>query len=466
LGEREQATVLDILLVDDEPAIRQTLSLALRAQGHRLETAADGAEAMARLDARAFGLVVSDVRLPKVDGFTILRRIVHDAPATDVLLMTAYGTIPDAVVAMRERAADYVTKPFQIEEFVSIVGHIDERRQLKEELRRTREELANIRSMDSITGRSPSATRVREQVHAVADTDAAVLLTGESGTGKELVARTLHELSSRRDKPFVAVNCGAVPTSLIEAELFGHERGAFTGAVRRREGRFASAQGGTLFLDEIGEMAPEAQVKLLRVLQEGTFQAVGSDRTQTADVRLISATNRDLKEQCATGAFRPDLYYRVRVFEIRLAALRDRLTDLPMLIEQFLREYSPPGVRHPGLTPAAWGALSHYPFPGNIRELKHSIQHATILARGGEIDLHHLPPELGGVGAMAQQQSISAGLQETMARHEREYLMRALEVANGERQVAARILGISRKTLWKKLKAFGIFHATAPAEPS
>src|SRR4051794_35112415 len=301
--EGESKNVPDILLVDAEPAIRQTLTTVLRAQGHRLETAADGAEAMARLDSRAFGLVVSDVRLPKIDGFTILRRIVQDSPATDVLLMTAYGTIPDAVVAMRERAADYVTKPFQIEEFVSLVDRIDERRQLKEELRRAREELATMRSKDSLTGRSPSVTRVREQVHAVADTDASVLLTGESGTGKELVARTLHELSSRRDKPFVAVNCGAVPTTLIEAELFGHERGAFTGAVRRREGRFAAANGGTLFLDEIGEMAPEAQVKLLRVLQEGTFQAVGSDRTQTADVRIISATNRDLKELCATASF-------------------------------------------------------------------------------------------------------------------------------------------------------------------
>jgi two-component system response regulator AtoC len=456
--------VLDILLVDDEPAIRQTLTSALRAQGHRLETAADGAEAMARLDSRAFGLVVSDVRLPKIDGFTILRRIVQDSPATDVLLMTAYGTIPDAVVAMRERAADYVTKPFQIEEFVSLVDRIDERRQLKEELRRAREELATMRSKDSLTGRSPSVTRVREQVHAVADTDAAVLLTGESGTGKELVARMLHDLSSRRERPFVAVNCGAVPTSLIEAELFGHERGAFTGAVRRRDGRFAAAQGGTLFLDEIGEMAPEAQVKLLRVLQEGTFTPVGSDRTSTADVRVVSATNRDLKELCASGNFRHDLYYRIRVFEIQLSPLRERLTDLPMLIEQFLNEYSVES-KHPGLTPSAWGALSHYGFPGNIRELKHSIQHATILARGGEIDLPHLPPEISGIGSNPQA-TFGASLQATMVRHEREYLVRALEVANGERQMAARILGISRKTLWKKLKAFGISDAPSPSDPS
>jgi DNA-binding NtrC family response regulator len=293
-----------------------------------------------------------------------------------------------------------------------------------------------------------------------------VLLTGESGTGKELVARTLHELSARRDKPFVAVNCGAVPTSLIEAELFGHERGAFTGAVRRREGRFAAANGGTLFLDEIGEMAPEAQVKLLRVLQEGTYEAVGSDRTQIADVRLISATNRDLKELCIGGSFRRDLFYRIRVFEIPLAPLRDRLTDLPMLIEQFLRDYTPPGGRTPGLTPAAWGALSHYAFPGNIRELKHSIQHATILARGQDIDVHHLPPEMSGAsGGKLTHDGLGSSLRETLMRHEREYLTRALEVANGERQTAARVLGISRKTLWKKLKEFGISDAAEPDGP-
>ena len=455
--------MLDILLVDDEPAIRQTLTTVLRAQGHRLETACDGAEAMARLDSRAFELVVSDVRLPKVDGFTILRRIVQDSPGTEVLLMTAYGTIQDAVVAMRERAADYVTKPFQVEELVSIVERIDERRQLKEELRRAREELANIRSLDSLTGRSPAITRVREQVHAVADSDASVLLTGESGTGKELVARTLHELSPRRDKPFIAVNCGAVPTTLIEAELFGHEKGAFTGAVRRREGRFAAANGGTLFLDEIGEMAPEAQVKLLRVLQEGTYEAVGSDHTQTADVRLISATNRDLKELCIGGSFRRDLFYRIRVFEIQLAPLRERLTDLPMLTEQFLRDYAPPGVHPAGLTAAAWGALSHYAFPGNIRELKHSIQHATILARGAEIDIAHLPPEISGAGRLTHDQ-MGPSLRETLMRHEREYLTRALEVANGERQMAARVLGISRKTLWKKLKEYGITHAAQPED--
>jgi DNA-binding NtrC family response regulator len=447
--------VLEILLVDDETAIRLPVSEALRARGHHVATAADGDEAMARLDAEVFHLVVSDVRLPRGDGFSILRRVRRDCPWTDVLLMTAYGTIADAVAAMKEQAIDYVTKPFDVQELVTVVDRIDERRRLKEELRQVRAQLAARRSDDHLIGRSPPVARLREQVEAVAATDAAVLLTGESGTGKELVARMLHDRSSRRDRPFIAVNCAAVPPTLIEAELFGYERGAFTGALRKREGRFSAANGGTLFLDEIGEMPLEAQAKLLRVLQDGTFEPIGTNATMRVDVRLISASNRDLRTAIEQGVFRQDVYYRVRVLELLLPPLRERPTDLPLLVEHFLREFTPAGETPPSLSPAAWAALGRYPFPGNVRELKHAIQHATILARGGEVQLQHLPRDLLG-DADDEPAGHVRPLSMVIEEYEREHILRTLKLVQGERKRAAELLGISRKSLWKKMGRYGL----------
>jgi two-component system, NtrC family, response regulator AtoC len=447
--------VLEILLVDDETAIRLPVSEALRARGHHVATAADGDEAMARLDAEVFHLVVSDVRLPRGDGFSILRRVRRDCPWTDVLLMTAYGTIADAVAAMKEQAIDYVTKPFDVQELVTVVDRIDERRRLKEELRQVRAQLAARRADDHLIGRSPPVARLREQVEAVAATDAAVLLTGESGTGKELVARMLHDRSPRRDRPFVAVNCAAVPPTLIEAELFGYERGAFTGALRKREGRFSAANSGTLFLDEIGEMPLEAQAKLLRVLQDGTFEPIGTNTSMRVDVRLISASNRDLRTAIEQGGFRQDLYYRVRVLELLLPPLRERPSDLPLLVEHFLREFTPAGETPPSLSPSAWAALGRYPFPGNVRELKHAIQHATILARGGEIQLQHLPRDLLG-DADDEPAGHVRPLSMVIEEYEREHILRTLKLVQGERKRAAELLGISRKSLWKKMGRYGL----------
>jgi DNA-binding NtrC family response regulator len=447
--------MLDILVVDDEPSIRVPLGHALRARGHRVAVASDGAEAMSRLDAQVFGLVVSDVKLPRVDGFTILRRLRKECPGTDVVLMTAFGTIADAVAAMKERAVDYVTKPFDLEEMVLVVERIDERRRLLRELEEARGQLAARRSSDHIVGRSPQVTQLREQVAAIADSAAAVLLTGESGTGKELVARMIHDRSPRREKPFVAVNCAAIPASLIEAELFGHERGAFTGAFKRRAGRFKAADGGTLFLDEIGEMPAELQPKMLRVLQEGMFEPIGTNTSVHVDVRVISASNRDLKAAVASGAFRKDLFYRIRVFDLRLPPLRERRGDLPLLVGQFLSEFTPPGERMPMLSPSAWAALEHYPFPGNIRELKHAIQHATILARGSDIDLPHLPEDVrGDIGTPLPEQV--RPLEMALEQYEREYITRTLHMTKGERKRTAEMLGISRKSLWKKMSKYAL----------
>jgi DNA-binding NtrC family response regulator len=446
--------MLDILVVDDEPSIRVPLGHALRARGHRVAVASDGAEAMSRLDAQVFSLVVSDVKLPRVDGFTILRRLRKECPGTDVVLMTAFGTIADAVAAMKERAIDYVTKPFDLQEMIMVVDRIDERRRLVRELEEARAQLA-VRRADSLIGCSPQISQLRDQVAAIADSAAAVLLTGESGTGKELVARMIHDRSPRRDKAFVAVNCAAIPASLIEAELFGHERGAFTGAFKRRAGRFKAADGGTLFLDEIGEMPGELQPKILRVLQEGTFEPIGTNTPMHVDVRVISATNRDLKAAVADGGFRKDLYYRIRVFDLRIPPLRERRGDLALLVGQFLSEFNTPGDRPPMLSPGAWAALEHYQFPGNIRELKHAIQHATILARGSDIDLHHLPEDIRGEAATEQLAEVRP-LEMALEQYEREYIVRTLELSEGERKRAAEMLGISRKSLWKKMSKYAI----------
>jgi DNA-binding NtrC family response regulator len=446
--------MLNILLVDDEPDLRVSLGQVLREEGHAVDMASDGEAAMARLAVQPFHLVVSDVRLPKLDGLTLLRRIRRDFPSTEVLLMTAYGSIGDAVTAMKDSAVDYLTKPFDIDHLVTAVGRIDDRLRVRGERVRAQ---AQEGSADTVrlVGRCSAVLQLVEKIDTIADTQAAVLLTGESGTGKELVARMLHERSSRRDRPLVIVNCAAVPPSLIEAELFGHERGAFTGAVKRRDGRFKAADGGTLFLDEIGEMPLETQAKLLRVLQEGEVVPAGSNVSVKVDVRLVSATNRDLKAMVAEGRFREDLYYRIKVFDLHLPTLRERRGDLALLVEQFLREFGAEGDL-PALSPSAWAAISEYAFPGNVRELRHAIQHASILARGEEIELAHLPPEISGRGSDGNGNGASHSLVEAMEQYEKELIMRTIRGTGEKRQRAAKLLGISRKSLWKKLTKYGL----------
>jgi DNA-binding NtrC family response regulator len=447
--------MLDILLIDDEADIRLPLGEALRDLGHRVSLAADGGEAMRCLDHQTFHLVMSDVRLPKVDGFTILRRVRAERPETYVVLMTAFGTIQEAVAAVKETAVDYVTKPFELPEILGIVHRIDERWRLLRELAEARAQLAADHAEHVIEGRSPAMVHLRSQIMAIASSSAAVLLAGESGTGKELAARMIHANSERRDRAFVPVNCAAVPATLIEAELFGHERGAFTGAVKRREGRFKAADGGTLFLDEIAEMPMEVQAKLLRVLQDGAFEPIGTSTTIQVDVRLISASNRDLKAMVAEGRFRQDLYYRIKVFELPLPPLRQRLVDLPVLVEQFLREFTAEGQRPPTIAPAAWAALQTHSYPGNVRELRHAIQHATILAQGLQIEPHHLPVEFRG-GVAAPSAGAVEPLALAMAQFEKRYIERTLETTSGERTRTAELLGISRKNLWEKMVKYGL----------
>jgi DNA-binding NtrC family response regulator len=459
---------LDVLFVDDEPGVREPVVHALRSVGHRVTVATDGAEALALVEETPFDVVVTDIRLPKVDGFSILRQVREDVPGTDVVLITAFGSIADAVSAMRERAFDYVTKPFEPATLVRILDGIAERRLLRRELAEARSQLAAADPGNLLVGRSPAMLRLLEQVEAIAESEATVLLTGESGTGKELVAKTIHERGPRRSKPFVALNCAAIPPTLIEAELFGHERGAFTGAVRRRVGRFMAAHDGTLFLDEIAELPLDAQAKLLRVLEEGSFEPIGTNVTAEVDVRLVSATNRDLKALVAQGRFREDLYYRIRVVELVVPPLRERPGDLPLLVEHFLKKHARPDAE-PHLSPAAWAALRGHSFPGNVRELQHAIEHAVVLSRRGEIGVEHLPPDIRGpVGRPAKSgtRSLAVALRE----FEREYILRTLELVGGERQRAAALLGISRKSLWEKVRRYGIerrrARGGAPAPPN
>ena len=453
---------LDILFVDDEPAIRLPFGDALRAAGHRLHTASDGSQALALLEANSFDLVVTDIRLPGPDGAQILRRVKKEWPSTYVILITAYGSVADAVGALKEGATDYLTKPFEVEELLHRIDRVDSECRLKRDLEQARADLAAAGPERVLVGRSPPMTRMFERIDGFAVSDAAVLITGESGTGKELVARTLHERSDRRGKPFVAVNCAAFPETLIEAELFGHERGAFTGAVKKREGRFKAAHGGTLFLDEVAEVPLPAQAKLLRVLQEGIFEPLGTNTPVKVDVRIVSATHRNLREWIATNRFREDLFFRLNVLPLQIPPLRERKGDLPLLVEHFLERFGAKKATRPTLTARAWAALTEYSWPGNVRELEHAIQHGVVLSRGGEIELHHLPAEVAGPLSPGDDASGLAApatlrpLGDALREFEREYLLRAVRASGGKKADAAERLGISRKNLWEKLRAHAI----------
>ncbi len=432
------------------------VAFALTDAGHRVTEAADGGDASALLAAHVYDVAIFDVRLPRVDGMTLFRRLRRESPSTAVVLMTAYATVSDAVAVLREGAYDYVCKPFDAEEFtLRVIGRISEELRIRRELRAAQNELGAT----VIIGRSPALASLLERIDTLAHSEAPVLITGESGTGKELIARTLHERSSRRNSPFVAVNCAAFPETLLEAELFGHEKGAFTSALRKRDGRFKAAHGGTLLLDEVGEIPLPAQAKLLRVLQEGSVEPLGTNNSVPVDVRIISATHRNLKELISEGRFREDLYYRLNVLDISIPPLRARRGDIPLLLQHFLRHYTPAGEVTPDISPRAWARLLEHPFPGNVREFAHAVEHAVVLAKGGRIDLEHLPVDIVGRVERAEEDELAdqfRPLSAAVSEFEREYLKRALAHAQGSRTRAAELLGISRKNLWEKLRLHGI----------
>jgi DNA-binding NtrC family response regulator len=473
---RPSIAIVNILLVDDDPELREILRDSLAAAGHVVVEAHDGAKASTALREREFDLVLSDVQLPgAVDGLALLSLVRREVPLTDFILMTGFADVRDAVGALKVGASDYLTKPFDIEELLHHIGRIETLRSMRRDLGEARRALALRSPGNRLVGQSVQMMKIQSRVQMIAPSDASTLIMGESGTGKELVARLLHERSPRASKPFVAVNCAAFPETLIEAELFGFERGAFTGAVAKREGRFRAANGGTLFLDEIAELPLPAQAKLLRVLQDGTVEPLGTDSAVKVDVRVVSATHRNLRERVAQGLFREDLFYRINVLDVTLPPLREREGDLPVLIHFFLDSFSNADGEGQKIAPVlsadAYAALSAYRFPGNVRELAHAIEHAVVLAGGGEITLDHLPAAIAeaapaGLPLPAFQDAADGSvafsvmpLTAAVRQFEKGHLRRAVSATGGKRVKAAEMLGISRKSLWEKLRMYDLEEA-------
>jgi len=464
LPERKQ-----VLIVDDEPNLRKILSAQLTRDGYDVLTAEDGDQGLQLLREHHIDLVVTDLKMPKVDGMTLLKKALEEEPELPVVLVTAHGTIDTAVEALKSGAFDFVTKPFDKDEVRQIVAKALKTRELRGADATSAPASRGARF--GIIGMSPGITELYGILERVADTPTTALITGESGTGKELVARALHEHSSRKDKPFIKVNCAAIPKELIESELFGYERGAFTGAVTSKPGRFELANGGTLFLDEIGEIPIEMQVKLLRALQESEFERVGGIKTIRVDVRLVAATNRDLKKLILAGSFREDLFYRLNVVPIRLPALRERTSDIPLLVDHFLVKFNERLKKK--VESAARDALDllvQYPWPGNIRELENVIERAVLFCDAHELGAGDLPPEVRGIAALTSVPPPEADLQAALAgegglkehvkvamsRLERELVSRALQQTTGNVTHAARLLKISRKGLQLKMKELGL----------
>ncbi|MGE5538971.1 MAG: sigma-54-dependent transcriptional regulator [Gemmatimonas sp.] len=445
-----------ILLVDDEPKMRDVLAVALTDLGYRVVQAGSGRDALDVLQRDEVDLVLTDLRMPGVSGRELLQEIKRARANLPVILMTAYSTVKDAVQVIKEGAFDYIAKPFEMDELTATIENALRLYDVMRDNARLREALEGRHSFESLIGNSPAFRAVIKAVAEVCESRANVLLTGESGTGKELVAQAIHYNSPRREGPFVAINCAAIPEGLLESELFGHVKGAFTGAVASRTGRFAQADRGTLFLDEIGDMPLPVQAKILRVLQERAFEPVGGTQTRTVDVRIISATNKNLAEAIKQGKFRDDLYYRLNVFPIALPALRDRADDIPLLADHFAREVAASmGRRFTGFTSAALRAMASYGWPGNIRELQNCVERAVIVARSEQIDVADLPPYLFDRPSDARA-ALPSNLDEELERIERGYLIEALRQADGVQVKAAEMLGITERSFWHRVKKYAI----------
>jgi two-component system response regulator PilR (NtrC family) len=446
-----------VLVVDDERSMRELLSITLRQAGYEVAVAEGGRAAIERLRRERFDLIVTDLRMQGTDGMAVLRAAREHAPDAVVVVMTAYASTETAVEAMKLGAYDYVTKPFKLDEIRVTLANALERKRLKEENRALRRQLGKTGPFDGFVGRSSSMVAIFETIRKIADSASTVMITGETGTGKELVARAIHEASGRRGRPFVSVNCGAVPDTLMEAELFGHVKGAFTGAVTSNEGLFASANGGTLFLDEITEIAPSLQVKLLRAVQERQVRRIGDVRDVAIDVRLVAASNRDLARAVAEGVLREDLFYRLNVIPIQLPSLRDRRDDIPLLVAHFIEKIAAAQAKPVrGVAPDAMTQLEAHHWPGNIRELENVIERAMVLGSGGVIDVEALPPDLRHPAA-AGELSIDfpadgLDLEATLSRIEQRYIELALARTSGVQTRAAELLKVSFRQFRYKLR--------------
>ncbi len=449
---------IKILVVDDDEAHRFTLRAMLDKWGWQSEEAADGAAAVAAVEERPFDAVLMDVRMARMDGMEALKRIQTFNPAIPVIIMTAYSSVDSAVEAMKAGARDYLTKPLDFERLRLTLTKTLDHRQV-EESRRSREGEDPTALLDpaGIIGDSPAMHDLLEMIAYVAPTEATVLISGESGTGKELVAGALHRNSPRKDGPLVKVNCAALVESLLESELFGHEKGAFTGADRRREGKFVQAEGGTVFLDEISETSPAMQAKLLRVLQEHEIQRVGGQETIKVNARVVAATNRVLEEAVQEGKFREDLYYRLNVVTLQVPPLRERNEDIPALANHFLEKFAVRNRRQvEGITPRAMDMLLKHPWPGNVRELENAIERGVILMRGDHLDERSLPLSLHRAETEPEETPPADAVPSSLEEAEKLVLSRTLEATDGNRSEAARRLNITRKTLLSKINKYGL----------
>ena len=442
--ESQTAAPVRILIAEDDAEMLELLSRVLREEGFRVLTASNGHQALARIEEGDFDLVLSDVRMPGPDGMEVLRRAMASRLHQPVILMTAFGSISSAVEAMRAGAFHYLTKPFNLDDLLEIVnGAATQIRQLRS---------IHAEAGDAafpIVFRSPAMARLLAMAGEVAPTTASVLIAGASGTGKELLARAIHAISGRGQRPFVPVDCGAIPEGLMESELFGHRRGAFTGSIADKAGIFEEADGGTLFLDEVGNLPASMQAKLLRFLQDRRFRRVGDTVERSVDVRVVSASNRDLAEAVAEGAFREDLYYRLAVISLAIPALRERREDIPPLVYHFIRQFNAEaGYAVEGVRQDALELLVDHPWPGNVRQLENVVERAVILRKAGLVQPSDLPPEMGSTAAGDSSRSLDE--------LERQHILQLLEECGGNRSRVARILGISRRTVYRKLREYGI----------
>jgi len=464
-----------ILIVEDEKNLLKSLTITLEMDGHRVVAVKKAEEALAYLGKEVFDVILTDLRLPGMDGIELLKRVKRLQPGAEVLIMTAFGTIENAVLAMKLGAFDYITKPFRESELRIRIQKALERSELKSRLRQLERTLQDRYHSDKIVARSPLMREILNRAMAVASSESTVLITGESGTGKELIARAIHQWSPRRDGPFITINCGAIPENLLESELFGHVRGAFTGALSTKPGLIEEADGGTLFMDEIGEASPTIQVKLLRFLELGEFRRVGDNKSRQVNVRLIVATNKDLQKEIAAGRFREDLFYRINVVPIHLPPLRQRKEDIPFLVQDFIRFYAQKlGKSVNSITPEAMSRLLQYDWPGNVRELENTLEYAINFAQGETIEIRDLPlqfqtdtvtqypsfkpdlpPPKGGVPSQAGPGQGLVG-QGSLADIEKAHILQVLQQTGWNRRKACQILKISKATLYRRLKSFGI----------
>jgi two-component system, NtrC family, response regulator AtoC len=446
-----------ILIVDDELNIRDGLKAVLHKPDYKILTAGDGLSALALLKKEPVDLLISDIRMPKMDGLALQEEVMKWFPGLPIILLTAYGSIETAVEAMRKGAYDFLTKPLNLDKLELVVARALERKKLGEENQQLKSALNKKQILQNIVGHSKVMLALFEKIKAIAETKSTVLIYGESGTGKELIASAIHRLSPRKEAPFVAVNCSALSENLLESELFGHEKGSFTGAVSRKDGRFKMADKGTLFLDEVGDLPQKMQIKLLRVIQERTFEPVGSNNPITVDVRFLTATNRDLKKMVEQGEFREDLYYRLDVVKLELPPLRERKEDIPLLVDYFIK-YFCDEMKRPVkfVSQDALQLLIRYSWPGNVRELKNTLENIVIFSKKKTIDQEEIPEALRNDNGKKAPETGKECQNMNLVENEKKLILRALEECKYNKTSAAEKLGMSRRTIHRKIKEFGL----------